>query len=310
MKKLPLTKRKGDAMLALSIALCLVTISLAYAASRLAHNMFMGVLTSQLTAQANTFAQDQAEILRNTAFGEISSEKNKPLEAENFYANIVVEGVRTNPLSAASEKPITIEIYHGDDLSPRATLHLTRSLWNRTGMPIGAIVAWPSLYSPNDGSVWLRCDGSPIASKYKTLRNLVGDTTPDFRGKFLRGMGSLDAHHASGGLLETQLDTDILVTGSFFTYIPQYIAHFKTIEKWWEGGKGYFDNHLFKTTGVFKAKEEYHGIDTRIDRRPNNKKHENFTFVHPISFDNSLQTRTAKETRPINIDVMYLIKAR
>jgi len=54
--------------------------------------------------------------------------------------------------------------------------------------PVGAIAAYWGPVAP-DG--WLMCDGRRIDdkdAKYVTLRELVGDTTPDLRGYFLRGL--------------------------------------------------------------------------------------------------------------------------
>ena len=54
-------------------------------------------------------------------------------------------------------------------------------------------MAWPAEETPTSGGVWLECNGQTIPSKYKRLRELIGNKTPDYRGMFLRGYGSQTA---------------------------------------------------------------------------------------------------------------------
>lgn len=58
------------------------------------------------------------------------------------------------------------------------------------GMPIGAIIAYPSANIP-DG--WLECNGSSITSaNYPELYDLIGGTLPNYKGRVLVGQDTSD----------------------------------------------------------------------------------------------------------------------
>lgn len=67
-----------------------------------------------------------------------------------------------------------------------ATLVCKKGKWTNavSGVPVGTINAWTSKTIP---AGWLKCNGATIPSKYSELRSLVGSTTPDLRGRFVRG---------------------------------------------------------------------------------------------------------------------------
>lgn len=95
------------------------------------------------------------------------------------------------------------------------------------GVPIGAVVAWPT-DQPFDRSRWHECDGSeieisgsddPLARALGTLYGSAADLRhvklPDFRGCFLRGngtfldpvTGTVAPHYASGDIGTPQPDS-------------------------------------------------------------------------------------------------------
>ena len=62
-------------------------------------------------------------------------------------------------------------------------------------------MAWPAEETPASGGVWLECNGQTIDEKYKRLRELVGDKTPNYQGIFLRGYGSQELSVPQGTIL-------------------------------------------------------------------------------------------------------------
>ena len=62
-------------------------------------------------------------------------------------------------------------------------------------------MAWPAEETPTSGGVWLECNGQTIDEKYKRLRELVGDKTPNYQGVFLRGYGSQIVENINQGIL-------------------------------------------------------------------------------------------------------------
>jgi hypothetical protein len=74
------------------------------------------------------------------------------------------------------------------------------------GVPIGCIMAFIGVTIPYG---WLLCDGFaiPAADEYQTLKNLVGNDTPNLKAAFLRGTGSIVGH--TGPALKATQDDSI-----------------------------------------------------------------------------------------------------
>jgi Phage Tail Collar Domain len=62
-------------------------------------------------------------------------------------------------------------------------------------MPVGTVVAYLGKVAP-DG--WLLCDGKDIPAPYKELIVLVGEKTPDMKGRFLRGIDPTGTNDPDG----------------------------------------------------------------------------------------------------------------
>jgi len=65
-------------------------------------------------------------------------------------------------------------------------------------MPTGTIVAYWGISAPEG---WLLCNGDavPLGTEYDSLRALVGDSLPDLRGVFLRGIDNGKGFDPDGG---------------------------------------------------------------------------------------------------------------
>jgi len=298
-------KRSGSGMLITAIALCVITAAIGLSSARLANLMFSTVHNTGINMQANEYAQDLAEKIRSTTYGSLESQIRTAIGTTGYFDTITIGNEITIDNSGVRQKAVTIDIYYGRETNPRASLSIKRSNWNNAGCPIGSIVAWDYGTAPSDGGVWLLCTGQTIPTRYTALRRLVGDKTPDFRGKFLRGYGSLDMNRKSGELLQVQMDSDPLMTGTFYTYVPQYIAHKNTSSSPWNSG--YFNKEFFPATGTFRGDvASTVKYQTRLDR---GRKSENYTYMYQITFDNKNFYNTSAETKPINVAVNFLIKA-
>ena len=85
------------------------------------------------------------------------------------------------------------------------------------GTPIGTIIMWASVTNPQDGGVWLDCNGQSCAA-YPKLAAIVGNNVPNLQGLFPRCVGSqeLNGTTYTGGSVGTkQGDAIRNITGSF-----------------------------------------------------------------------------------------------
>ena len=98
------------------------------------------------------------------------------------------------------------ETYSWDDFADIATnrglalrvAELEDELARTVGEPIGTIKMWPSATPPEN---YLLCDGGAIPNEeqYAALRSVVGNNTPDLRGRFVAGYDNADTDYNAIG---------------------------------------------------------------------------------------------------------------
>jgi hypothetical protein len=144
------------------------------------------------------------------------------------------------------------------------------------GTPIGTIIMWASSTNPQDGGVWLDCNGQSCTS-YPKLVAIVGNNVPDLQGLFPRCIGSQTVAETtySASLGEKQGDAIRNITGSFG-----------------------IDDRTGTPTGAFSKGGE---IDAGSDGQ---------SFGYTINFDASSVVPTAYENRPAYVGLRFLIKAQ
>lgn len=87
------------------------------------------------------------------------------------------------------------------------------------GVPIGTIIAWPVATNPDDWSKWLECNGQSITrAAYPDLYALVGSKLPDLRGLFLRGRGGNSAVLGTVQNDNAYISSDIKGKIQFYSY--------------------------------------------------------------------------------------------
>ena len=161
------------------------------------------------------------------------------------------------------------------------------------GVPVGAILPYASGTIP-DG--WLLCNGSTIPTEFSELRSLVGNNTPDLRGRFLRG------NPASGRSLLTFEDDAVQSHNHGFS-----------------GTTSTNGNHNHNHTDENRGSRAISGVTdggsaTAVGGVTSTTRQTNTTGNHNHSFSGSTNNgnsgRFSGETRPDNISVNYIIRAR
>jgi hypothetical protein len=144
------------------------------------------------------------------------------------------------------------------------------------GTPIGTIIMWASSTNPQDGGVWLDCNGQSCTS-YPKLVAIVGNNVPDLQGLFPRCIGSQTVAETtySASLGDKQGDAIRNITGSFGV-----------------------DDRTGTPTGAFSKGGE---IDAGSEGQ---------SFGYTINFDASSVVPTAYENRPAYVGLRFLIKAQ
>lgn len=248
--------------------------------------------SSKTSAQALQYAETQADIVRNTAYDDLSSKAKTQIAGTHFYEEVTV-GTETAYKEDIKKKDCTVNVYSGSETIPRATLTITRLTKEEnqaSGVPVGTVITWASANNPNENGTWLECNGQSCTAYPELVRVLGSDTVPDYRGVFLRGLGSVTSthygtvQHQSNGLGELQGDAIRDIYGQFV--VDDLV------------GSGTY--HNTSHNGVFKAV-----ASARYDAESSDKTWTGFW----LKFDAGYVVPTANEDRPINRAVRYFIKA-
>lgn len=146
------------------------------------------------------------------------------------------------------------------------------------GTPIGTIIMWASETNPQDGGVWLDCNGQDCTA-YPKLVAIVGNNVPDLQGLFPRCIGSQTVAGTtySASLGDKQGDAIRNITGA-------------------TGACGYGDGPT--ADGAFYIYERGIGIGSTDSD-------DGWSY-----FDASRVVPTAYENRPAYVGLRFLIKAQ
>lgn len=149
------------------------------------------------------------------------------------------------------------------------------------GTPIGTIIMWASSTNPQDGGVWLDCNGQSCAAYPKLVSVLGANTVPNLQGLFPRCVGSQtigDTTYNGGTVGTKQGDAIRNITGSFGA-----------------------DDRMENSDSITGAFSKGTGSDTGSEGSGSG-------FV--MNFDASSVVPTDYENRPANVALRFLIKAQ
>ena len=158
------------------------------------------------------------------------------------------------------------------------------------GVPVGSVIAWPVSRLPTgeEAEKWLECDGRSISqADYPELVSVVGDKLPDYRGLFLRGLGTTTSshygtvNHTSGKIGELQGDAIRNITGTFWAEVE-------------------YDNHGGPTGAFYRTGR----------RTMDGEGKEDSSTEDEFGFSASRVVPTDDENRPANTAVIYVIRAK
>ena len=243
--------------------------------------------SSKTSAQALQYAETQADIVRNTSYDDLSSKAKAQIAGTHFYEEVTV-GAETAYKEDIKKKDCTVNIYSGSETIPRATLTITRLTKEEnqaSGVPVGTVITWASANNPNENGTWLECNGQSCTAYPDLVKVLGSNTVPDYRGVFLRGLGSVTSthygtvQHQSNGLGELQGDA-----------IRNIYGDFSTLDA---GGIEY-------PTGAFQFAQSKSMTNAVCYSDWND---------YLVFFNAYYVVPTANEDRPINRAVRYFIKA-
>ena len=253
--------------------------------------------SNKITLQAQQYASSEADLIKSISYTDLIAQSRADISDSGFQKEVILSD-ESDYSEQIKQKTATINIYKGSESLPRSTIKLTRYSVEQkvSGVPIGTIIAWASSKNPSDGT-WLECNGQSCAA-YSELSTVLGKTTvPDYRGVFLRGLGTRETTHfgnvlhSSGNLGEIQGDAMIqLPKSSFYAALGRIGSEFASEQQ----------QSAFSCTGAFSYVSIY---DTSM--KVGNS--DNWGRKYVLDFSRAIPV--ANELRPVNIAVRYFIKA-
>lgn len=165
------------------------------------------------------------------------------------------------------------------------------------GVPVGSVIAWPATIDPPDMDNWLECKGQTITKDtYPELFAVVGGQVPDFRGMFLRGLGSKNVSQNNGSIVgvttttHTSADLGKVQGDSIRNITATFVADMAA--PWL---RGLHDSGAIYSSAVLNVDD-----DGSLDN----------PAVSIYTLDASRTVPTSTENRPVNMSVRYLIRAK
>ena len=219
----------GSAILAVVIVLAIMTSMMGLASAKMSQASLSSTSTNQIATKANSIANSDAELVRATAYNDLSAKTRQAVPDTGFQHEVTL-GNESDYSEGIKQRTVTILVYKGNESTPRVSLPVTRYSTEKefSGVPIGTVIAWAGSKAPATNGTWLECNGQSCAA-YPALTAVLGKSTvPDYRGRFLetdttpgtvkeaglpnitgRFLPKIDAEKAS-------LIVDLVASGAFF----------------------------------------------------------------------------------------------
>lgn len=176
----------GSAILAVVIVLAIMTSMMGLASAKMSQASLSSTSTNQIATKANSIANSDAELVRATAYNDLSAKTRQTVPDTGFQHEVTL-GDESDYSKGIKQRTVTILVYKGNESTPRVSLPVTRYSTEKefSGVPIGTVIAWAGANAPTTNGTWLECNGQSCAA-YPALTAVLGkNTVPDYRGRFL-----------------------------------------------------------------------------------------------------------------------------
>lgn len=286
--------RHGSALLAVVLVLAVVSSILSIGTAKITQAAINSTGSNKATLQVQQFAASEAELIKSISYADLTAQSRADISDSGFQKEVILSD-ESDYSEQIKQKTATINVYKGSESFPRSTIKLTRYSVEQkaSSVPIGTVIVWASSKNPSDGT-WLECNGQSCAAYPELVKVLGSYTVPDYRGVFLRGLGSVTSTSKYYGTVQHQSAELGTLQGDAIRNIE---GRFIVDDKVGLGGNGssYPPSGAFKVGGrnaYYNSYAEWSSPDAYV-----------------LNFNASYVVPTANEDRPINRAVRYFIKA-
>lgn len=218
------------------IVLAIMTSMMGLASAKMSQASLSTTSTNQIATKANSIANSDAELVRATAYNDLSAKTRQTVPDTGFQHEVTL-GHESDYSKGIKQRTVTILVYKGNESTPRVSLPITRYSTEKefSGVPIGTVIAWAGANAPTTNGTWLECNGQSCAA-YPALSAVLGKSTvPDYRGRFLEtdttagtvkdaGLPNITGTFDTEALNAGGLTGAPFPTGAFYS-VPANFAH-------------------------------------------------------------------------------------
>lgn len=218
------------------IVLAILTSMMGLASAKMSQASLSSTSTNQIATKANSIASSDAELVRATAYNDLSAKTRQTVPDTGFQHEVTL-GNESDYSEGIKQRTVTILVYKGNESTPRVSLPVTRYSTEKefSGVPIGTVIAWAGEKAPATNGTWLECNGQSCAA-YPALTAVLGkNTVPDYRGRFLEtdttagtvkdaGLPNITGTFDTEALNAGGLTGAPFPTGAFYS-VPANFAH-------------------------------------------------------------------------------------
>jgi Tfp pilus assembly protein FimT len=221
------------------IVLAIMTSMMGLASAKMSQASLSSTSTNQIATKANSIANSDAELVRATAYNDLSSQTRQTVPDTGFQHEVTL-GNESDYSKGIKQRTVTILVYKGNESTPRVSLPVTRYSVEKqetSGVPIGTVIAWPGSKAPTTNGIWLECNGQSCTAYPELVAVLGKNTVPDYRDRFL------ESSETVGTIKEAGLPN---IEGEFFAGAPS--AYYVTGSNTTRPNMSDYDN---SATGAF-----------------------------------------------------------
>lgn len=168
------------------IVLAIMTSMMGLASAKMSQASLSSTSTNQIATKANSIANSDAELVRATAYNDLSAKTRQAVPDTGFQHEVTL-GNESVYSEGIKQRTVTILVYKGNESTPRISLPVTRYSSEKefSGVPIGTVIAWAGSKAPTTNGTWLECNGQSCAAYPELVAVLGKNTVPDYRDRFL-----------------------------------------------------------------------------------------------------------------------------
>ena len=163
-----------------------MTSMMGLASAKMSQASLSSTSTNQIATKANSIANSDAELVRATAYNDLSAKTRQAVPDTGFQHEVTL-GNESDYSKGIKQRTVTILVYKGNESTPRVSLPVTRYSTEKefNGVPIGTVIAWAGSKAPTTNGTWLECNGQSCSAYPELVAVLGKNTVPDYRGRFL-----------------------------------------------------------------------------------------------------------------------------